>query len=59
MFFAPKLHPVTQSPQRRSEAARLGYEQVVDDRSKTLRAALNDVRARTTSRRPEGDIPPF
>lgn len=59
LSLAGEIRPVTQSAQRRSEAARLGYEQVVDDRSKTLSAALSDVRARNTSRRPEGDIPPF
>ena len=59
LSLAGEIRPVTQSAQRRSEAARLGYEQVVDDRSKTLRAALNDVRARNTSRRSDRDIPPF
>ncbi|GAT74222.1 ATP-dependent serine protease [Microbacterium sp. HM58-2] len=59
LSLAGEVRPVTQAAQRRSEAARLGYEQVVDDRSKTLRAALTDVRARSTSRRHEGDIPPF
>ena len=44
---------------RRSEASRLGYSQVVDDRSKTLRSALTDVRARATSRRAEDEIPAF
>ncbi len=59
LSLAGEIRPVTQAAQRRSEAARLGYEQVVDDRSKTLRAALGDVRARGTSRRSEEDIPPF
>ncbi len=59
LSLAGEVRPVTQAAQRRSEAARLGYEQVVDARSKTLRAALTDVRARSTSRRPEDDIPPF
>ena len=59
LSLAGEIRPVTQSAQRRSEAARLGYDQVVDDRSKTLRAALNDVRSRNTSRRSEADIPPF
>jgi DNA repair protein RadA/Sms len=59
LSLAGEIRPVTQSAQRRSEAARLGYEQVIDDRSKTLRAALTDVRARNTSRRREADIPPF
>ncbi|MFY9714299.1 MAG: DNA repair protein RadA, partial [Microbacterium sp.] len=59
LSLAGEIRPVTQAAQRRSEATRLGYEQVVDDRSKTLRAALDDVRARNTSRRQEGEIPPF
>ena len=59
LSLAGEIRPVTQSAQRRSEASRLGYEQVVDDRSKTLRAALNDVRSRNTNRRSEADIPPF
>ena len=59
LSLAGEIRPVTQAAQRRSEAARLGYEQVVDDRSKTLRAALGDVRARNTSRRSDRDIPPF
>ncbi|MPT16119.1 MAG: DNA repair protein RadA [Microbacterium sp.] len=59
LSLAGEVRPVTQAAQRRSEAARLGYEQVVDDRSKTLRAALGDVRARNSARRPDRDIPPF
>lgn len=59
LSLAGEIRPVTQAAQRRSEAARLGYDQVVDDRSKTLRAALGDVRARNSSRRPDRDSPPF
>ncbi|MFK4762960.1 DNA repair protein RadA [Microbacterium sp. ZW T5_45] len=59
LSLAGEVRPVTQAAQRRSEAARLGYEQVIDDRSKTVAAALADARARDSSRRPEGDIPPF
>ncbi|MEV7619755.1 DNA repair protein RadA [Microbacterium sp. NPDC089321] len=59
LSLAGEIRPVTQAPQRRSEAARLGYQQVVDDRSKTLRSALGDIRSRTTDRRPEAAIPPF
>jgi len=59
LSLAGEIRPVTQSAQRRAEASRLGYEQVIDDRSKTLRAALDDVRARNTARRREADIPPF
>lgn len=58
LSLAGEIRPVTQATQRRGEAARLGYQQVVDDRSKTLRSALNDIRSRTTERRPEA-IPPF
>ncbi|WP_192627609.1 DNA repair protein RadA [Microbacterium sp. OAE522] len=59
LSLAGEVRPVTQFAQRRSEAKRLGYEQVIDDRSKTLRAALGDVRSRSTQRRDEDDIPPF
>ncbi|KDA06864.1 DNA repair protein RadA [Microbacterium sp. CH12i] len=59
LSLAGEVRAVTQAKQRRSEAARLGYEQVVDERSKTLQAALHDVKARSTARRPENDIPPF
>ncbi|MGF2950017.1 DNA repair protein RadA [Microbacterium alcoholitolerans] len=65
LSLAGEIRPVTQSAQRRSEAARLGYQQVLDDRSKNLRTALGDVRShaksepREGSRRREDDIPPF
>lgn len=59
LSLAGEVRPVTQVAQRRSEARRLGYEQVIDDRSKTLRAALGDVHSRSTQRRAEDDIPPF
>jgi DNA repair protein RadA/Sms len=59
LSLAGEIRPVTQAAQRRGEAARLGYQQVVDDRSKTLRSALSDIRSRATSRRPEEAIPPF
>ncbi len=59
LSLAGEIRPVVQAAQRRSEAARLGYSQVVDDRSKTLRAALGDVRSRATQRRREDDIPAF
>ncbi len=59
LSLAGEVRAVTQAKQRRSEAARLGYEQVVDERSKTLEAALKDVKARSTARRREDDIPPF
>ena len=60
LSLAGEVRPVTQAAQRRSEAARLGYAQVVDERSKTLRAALGDIRARGGKQRvPPDDIPPF
>ena len=59
LSLAGEIRPVVQAAQRRSEAARLGYQQVVDDRSKTLRAALGDVRSRSTQRRREDEIPAF
>ena len=59
LSLAGEVRAVTQAKQRRSEAKRLGYDQVVDERSKTLEAALRDVKARSTSRRREDDIPPF
>ncbi|MGW8483119.1 DNA repair protein RadA [Microbacterium sp. NPDC055903] len=59
LSLAGEVRPVTQATQRRSEAARLGYAQVVDERSGTLKAALDDVRSRGR-RAPRGtDIPPF
>lgn len=70
LSLAGEVRAVTQAKQRRSEAARLGYEQVVDERSKTLDAALKDVKARSRSAHPvtptypssarrEADVPPF
>lgn len=50
LSLAGEIRPVTQAAQRRSEAARLGYDRVVDDRAETLRAALD--RLRTTERAP-------
>ena len=58
LSLAGEVRPVTQSPQRRTEAARLGYTDVIDNRSGTLRAALDDVRARIRVR-PGDDIPDF
>lgn len=59
LSLAGEVRPVTQAAQRRSEAARLGYAQVIDDRSKTLRAALIDVRSRAGQQRGVGENPPF
>ncbi|WP_243229624.1 DNA repair protein RadA [Microbacterium sp. CIAB417] len=59
LSLAGEVRPVTQAAQRRSEAARLGYARVVDERSQTLRAALTDIRSHGAPRRVDGDIPPF
>ncbi|MCP2635389.1 DNA repair protein RadA [Microbacterium sp. HD4P20] len=58
LSLAGEIRPVTQAPQRRSEAARLGYRDVIDDRSRELRSALADVRVRMRSR-PGDDAPDF
>lgn len=50
LSLAGEIRPVTQAAQRRSEAARLGYRQVIDDRSKTLRSALSDIRSHSALR---------
>ena len=54
LSLAGEVRPVTQAAQRRSEAARLGYTVVIDNRSATLRGALDDVRTRVTARPGEG-----
>lgn len=61
-----EVRAVTQAAQRRSEAKRLGYAQVIDERSGRLEAALQDVRSRSRAAhpaRPQGsgtvDAPPF
>lgn len=59
LSLAGEIRPVTQAAQRRTEATRLGYETVVDDRSKSLRAALDDVRAWKPGLRAVPDLPPF
>jgi len=58
LSLAGEVRPVTQAPQRRTEAARLGYTDVIDNRSGTLQSALNDVRVRVRSRPGDG-IPDF
>lgn len=58
LSLAGEVRPVTQAAQRRSEAARLGYMRVIDDRSGKLRAALDDVRAQGKLRLLE-DVPQF
>ncbi|KRA24950.1 DNA repair protein RadA [Microbacterium sp. Root61] len=58
LSLAGEIRPVTQSAQRRSEAARLGYTDLIDDRSKSLRGAIDDVRVRAKGR-PGEDVPEF
>jgi len=59
LSLAGEVRPVTQASQRRSEAARLGYAHVIDDRSATLRGALGDVKAHRAPRRLDDEIPAF
>jgi DNA repair protein RadA/Sms len=58
LSLAGEVRPVTQAAQRRSEAARLGYRDVIDNRSATIRGALDDVRTRLRAR-PGDDRPGF
>ncbi len=58
LSLAGEVRPVTQAAQRRTEAARLGYTDVIDNRSSTLRGALEDVRTRLRPGRDE-HIPDF
>lgn len=44
LSLAGEVRPVTQAAQRRAEAARLGYERVVDDRADRIRDAINIAR---------------
>ncbi len=59
LSLAGEVRPVTQAGQRRSEASRLGYAHVVDDRSATLQGALDDIKAHSAPRRLEQEIPAF
>jgi DNA repair protein RadA/Sms len=59
LSLAVEVRPVTQSAQRRNEASRLGYARVIDDRSQSLSAALDDVRVSSGRPEPDGDVPPF
>ncbi|MFJ6651520.1 DNA repair protein RadA [Microbacterium sp. NPDC091313] len=55
-----EIRPVTQAAQRLSEAARLGYDTVLDARSKKLRGALDDLQSQRRHIPAErGDIPEF
>jgi DNA repair protein RadA/Sms len=57
LSLAGEIRPVTRAAQRRSEAARLGYAQLVDERSKNLRGALADISVR--GRTADDDMPEF
>ncbi|MGF3057125.1 DNA repair protein RadA [Microbacterium sp. YY-01] len=50
LSLAGEIRPVSQATQRRSEAQRLGYSHLVDERSATLRGALSDIRTRAADR---------
>lgn len=58
LSLAGEIRPVTQAAQRRTEAARLGYRDLIDNRSGRLRGALEDVRVRSKGR-PGDDVPEF
>ena len=53
-----EIRPVTQAAQRRSEASRLGYSTLIDEGSKTLRGALDDLSTRSSAR-PGDEAPKF
>jgi len=54
LSLAGEIRPVTQSGQRRSEAARLGYRTVVDASSESLKNALRDLATRGAPSTDEG-----
>jgi DNA repair protein RadA/Sms len=58
LSLAGEIRPVTQAAQRRSEAARLGYRDVIDDRSGRLKSAIEDVRTRMRGL-PSDEAPEF
>lgn len=64
LSLAGEVRPVTQAPQRRAEASRLGYARVVDDRAGRIRDALNIARGPRVVPRGVGpvaseDVPAF
>ncbi|MFT4220164.1 MAG: DNA repair protein RadA [Microbacterium sp.] len=61
LTLAGEIRPVTQAAQRRGEAERLGYRNLVDSFSETLRGALDDLRggAAVAGRAPLDDLPDF
>ncbi|HLS92323.1 MAG TPA: DNA repair protein RadA, partial [Microbacterium sp.] len=58
LSLAGEVRPVTQASQRRSEAERLGYVHVIDDRVGKIRSALDDVQIHA-GRVPSRDVPKF
>ena len=60
LSLAGEVRPVTQAPQRRAEASRLGYATVIDDRAGRVRDALAAARSRRArAREPHDDVPAF
>lgn len=49
LSLAGEIRPVVQGAQRRAEAARLGFEHLIDDRAGTLREALAELRTTKTA----------
>lgn len=57
LSLAGEVRPVTQSAQRRTEAARLGYAHVIGEDTKKLRTAIDRIRMHAPST--AGDAPDF
>ncbi len=53
LSLAGEIRPVTQVTQRRAEGKRLGYDTLIDDRLKTLRDALAELRSRYRATQPQ------
>ncbi len=59
LTLAGEIRPVTQAAQRRSEAERLGYRNLVDSFSGSLHSALLDLSGGVGARGPLDEIPDF
>ena len=62
LSLAGEVRPVTHAAQRRTEAKRLGYARVIDDRASTVADALRSARDRTPKRRErsfDNEVPGF
>lgn len=59
LSLAGEIRPVTQATQRRSEATRLGYAHLIDERSQTLRGAISDIKTRASETPRDEAIPAF